>query len=90
MAEDLNPTEVAKAISRMVNVGSKDNLALLAELLVNDHRTLQQGIMRDLIVPLLKLWSEDFEAGRFDARNEATVKFAHQVISLPEMAFPFI
>lgn len=92
MSDTQNPTEVAKAISRLTNVGSQNDMAILAELLASDHRTLQQGFMRDLVWPLLKLWADDYTSGRYDARNEATVRLAHQIVATfkTDAAFPFI
>jgi hypothetical protein len=85
------PTQVAADISRLANSFSEDDLNLVAELLVNEHRTLQQNIMRGLVWPLLVAWSEDFDADRYDARNEATVKLAHDIMtSVPRAALPTI
>lgn len=92
MSDQVNPTAVAKDISRLTNVGANNDMAVLAELLLNDHRTLQQGFMRDLIWPVLKGWAEDYESGRYDLRNEATVSLAHQIVATfkDEAHFPFI
>ena len=60
--------------------------------LTNTHRSLQQSTMRS-IFSLLMRWAEDEEVGKFDARNEATVKFCSKIKKLAEgenVHFPFI
>lgn len=91
MSNHPNAVETAKAISHLVNV-SDGSLPVLAEVLANDHRTLQQGFMRELVWPLLKLWAEDYESGRYDLRNEATTSLAHQIVATfkDDAHFPFI
>ena len=45
-----------------------------------EHRTNQQLIAKNIFA-VLKHWSDAYEAGNYDARNEATVKLAHEVVS---------
>jgi hypothetical protein len=74
--------ELAKAIGRFINRHEdKEAGRAFAETIVySEHRTLQQGIMRTLIVPLLAEWARADEADIFDLRNQATVEFAHDLI----------
>lgn len=94
-ADEAKAKEIAKEISRAVNriSSGRGTLEALAEELSTDHRTLQQGIMAGLVVPLLRLWAADFESGHYDDRNEATVKAAYAAIEWIDKAspgFPFI
>lgn len=64
----------------------------LVEYLLNNHRTLQQNFVRFAASFLVKL-ADQAEGGRFDARNEASVKFATLVRDevMPEVGgFPII
>lgn len=51
----------------------------LKEFVPRMHRTLQQGLMRDFVVPILEVFAEQYENEDFDARNEATCKSAHSM-----------
>jgi hypothetical protein len=71
--------ELANEISRWVNsYASNGQSELLVEEVMRDHRTLQQRVMGDIVVPLLTAWADTYEAGEYhyDLRNEATCKFA--------------
>lgn len=87
---------LAKEIHRLNNQMSSSDpaLALLADELINDHRTLQQGLMRSLIVPMLRQWAQDFENHHYDLRNEATVRAASLMVKAMDAGklqhFPFI
>lgn len=76
--ELLTGKEIAKLVSKVANSMSTgdERLMELANELTRDHRTLQQGIMRNLVMPMLRQWASDFEEGHYDDRNEATVKAA--------------
>lgn len=85
------PKSVARDIHTFTNSFSTDKVEELARELANDHRTLQQSLMRGLVWPLLKSWAEDYESGHYDLRNEATVKLAHDIVtSQPEVHFPWV
>ena len=51
------------------------------------HKTLQQSIVRTIIVPILERLAEDYEKGCYDDRNEASVRFAKQSQLLPLNAY---
>lgn len=94
---DPEVSAAAKAVSKLANNMSsdKEDLNELANLLTGDHRTLQQGIMRNLVMPMLRNWAEDFKSGRYDARNEGTVRAAAVMVKAlddePAVGyFPFI
>jgi len=56
-----------------------------------DHRTLQQTFTM-LCVAWFKALAEDYDNGRFDARNEASCKLAKLISDLgpDKLALPFI
>jgi hypothetical protein len=61
------------------------------ELTCRTHRTLQQGVMRDLIINLIKAWAEMGDEGRHDLRNEATVKLCQKILpAVEEEYFPYV
>lgn len=69
-----NDTEIARDLLDMVNNMSYSSNEFVDEVLMS-HRTLQQNTFR-LVVDLLKAWEAVGDVGRFDARNEHTVKSA--------------
>ena len=56
------------------------------------HKTLQQSIVRTIIVPILERLAEDYEKGCYDDRNEASARFAKQIkdSGVLDSGFPFI
>ena len=57
------------------------------------HRTLQQGFMRSVVVPILVDLSAQYEAGRYDGRNEATCKLAFELlkgVSEDDLYLPYV
>lgn len=79
-------TEQVKSLARLIHsisnqMSSSDPmLQALATELLNDHRTLQQGLMRDLVMPMLRQWAQDYTENRYDLRNQATVKAAYDAV----------
>lgn len=66
--------EVAKEVVDMVNNMTFSSTAFVDEVM-RSHRTLQQNVFR-LFTDLLKEWSNMEAEGRYDLRNERTVKSA--------------
>ena len=73
-----------------------DNITLLDDLrvasteaildvVVTEHRTHQQLLAKNIFA-IVKHWSDAYEAGNYDARNEATVKLAHKMVSGTELS----
>lgn len=92
-AVDPETKDLAKDLSRAVNMFDPKPARDLAELVSRDHRTLQQNVMRDFVMPLLRLWAEDAGEGRYDARNEGTVKAAELMVAAfdeSSISFPMI
>lgn len=71
--------EMATAISNFVNRhGNYSNLMHLAELMVNDHPTLQQAKMRLFVAFVREMAKRPYVE---DARNEASVKLAQGLVT---------
>ena len=73
-----------------------DNITLLDDLrvasteaildvVVTEHKTNQQLLAKNIFA-IVKHWSDAYEAGNYDARNEATVKLAHEMVSGTELS----
>ena len=63
----------------------------LEEVLREEHRTLQQGFFRHVIVPSIKIFAKKQDEGMFDLRNEASVETAKKMMPIIEKAaLPFI
>ena len=52
----------------------------IVNVVAREHRTHQQLLAKNIFA-ILKNWSDDYERGNFDARNEATVKLANEMVS---------
>ena len=79
--------ELADALSRFVNPMSHNN-QIAAVAITNLHRTLQQNVMR-LFMECCGEWAKQEQAGRYDLRNEATVKLAAKIVKLNE-GLPYV
>jgi hypothetical protein len=83
--------KLAEEVMRMVNsMGDTEDKKAFVLGIYQSHNTLQQGFIRELIMPLLKMMGESTWV---DARNQAAHDFAKWVIdNLPEdkSYFPFI
>ena len=77
--------QTARAVSDFVNrAGHRDGKALAWEM-ARDHRTLVQ-LKASVFMTFFRLLAEDFEAGRFDARNEAACQRAAVMVKALEEA----
>ena len=59
-----------------------------------EHRTNQQLLAKNIFA-IVKHWSEAYEIGNYDARNEDTVKLAHMMVSgcgrgVDDVCLPYI
>jgi len=73
---------LGEELGRFVNImgGDEQMMMEFAQKVVHGtHRTLQQNIMR-VFIECIKLWAEDYKAGRYDLRNEATCKLAAEIV----------
>lgn len=69
----------ADNLSKIVNCGTQDDLKMLAELMLKDHRTLIQ-YKSDLFCKFYELLNEHYQEGWFDDRNRHACKVAEMVI----------
>ena len=68
---------VGAELYRLVNVlGSGEEIKPIVERFLHEHRTIQQGLMRHLVFPLIEGWAAKKDLGDFDLRNQATVETA--------------
>lgn len=74
----MDAKEFAEIFSRFINNFSVD-IDGVVEKLSRDHRTLQQGITRFCVAWLEKM-AEHHESGRYDLRNEASVKLGKEFV----------
>lgn len=72
--------DVANDVFHFLNVmGNSDVPELVYQLTWKQHRTIQQTLFRDLIVPIIKEFAQMADEGRYDARNEGTVRAARRL-----------
>jgi hypothetical protein len=83
--------ELFAHLSNSVNSGTR--MYEVAMLMGSDHRTLQQSLVREFIVPFLLLLAQDYRENRYDARNEKSCELAlkiDQAVNLDSYPLPFI
>lgn len=77
--ERMNGKEVARAFGDYVN-----NFSLKKEDFVNgvmsEHKTLQQSIF-GVMLECIFAWSEQYENGRYDLRNEDTCRLSNEIVN---------
>ena len=88
-----NPQGFAELVSDVLNVmGNRQFIKDFTEVICHrTHRTLQQGVM-GVATSLIAQWAEDFKAGNYDGRNEATCKLCNKIMEshAEDMWLPFI
>jgi len=62
-----------------INIMGNDFAEVLKEKIPHMHRTLQQGLMRDIVKPIIEVFAELWENGEIDPRNEATCEAASKL-----------
>ena len=68
-------SEIVDAICR-----SRCSFEELADAMLKEHRTRQQ-MFAGFLVAAISRWAECHDAGKFDLRNEATCKLAHEIVT---------
>lgn len=70
----------------------KDVQHRVVSYLENEHRTLQQAFMRNVIAPVIVHFAKQGELGYYDLRNEATVNTCKELKKVLDknLGFPFI
>jgi len=63
--------------------------AVLIDAISREHRTHQQ-LIAVFVLELLQHWSNEYEAGNYDLRNEATCGMAHDVMRDRSTHLPYI
>ena len=83
-----DPKQMAEALASFVNnYGCQEKE--FAKVLSNQHRTLQQSIVRLFVTYLAELKRQG-DQGYFDLRNEDAVRFAQQVFEKIETGMRFV
>jgi len=59
------------------------NTEAIVRVVASEHPTNQQ-LLAETIFAIVKHWSDAYEAGNYDLRNEATVNMAHEMVSVSD------
>lgn len=83
-------SEMAKLLSVFCNSFTVDVKGFVAQIM-NEHRTLQQTVF-GLMMATIKEWAKEADTGRYDLRNEATVKMSKKIMDAlgDDTYIPFI
>lgn len=87
MEDEQEAKKFAEAIASVASrLGGRDLRKKTIEILLNEHRTIQQNTMRFFME-----FVEAMANQSYDGRNEASVKLSKQIIDkCPNRALPFI
>lgn len=96
-----NGMKAVQAIERSVNcMGDGEDAKIVVNGMANLHRTLNQTLTGNIILPFIRRMATDYEAHNYDARNEAAckmckvmwdaVKEKHNLTDGDNCALPFI
>ena len=67
----MNGKEIGQEITHCFNfLNTEEDACDLVNVLINEHRTIQQKITGDVIIRFVKSMSKNFRDGNYDARNE--------------------
>lgn len=78
--EEVRARELARMMLTLVNnYGHDEAIRAFSDEVRKGHRTLQQTLFKAIVVLLLD-WSEDCASGRYDGRNEFTVKTSEKLV----------
>jgi hypothetical protein len=84
--------EVLEGIEKIRGLSNAREIAVFTDTVRSQHRTHQQNLMR-MFMGMIKVWADEYDRGRYDARNEETCEFARKIQNLVEdnrTYFPFI
>lgn len=70
--------KAAESFTDYINTTSPNECKEFATAITRQHRTLQQGSFRAMVA-CIKEWSDMYESGWYDLRNEDTVKACHDL-----------
>jgi hypothetical protein len=73
-------TVLEKALTDLTRMGDIAEGEAVGRAFAILHRTHQQDFLRNVILPILKRLDDDFDTGNFDARNEASCRFARYAL----------
>lgn len=74
--------DAERAIFKVVNVMNPQGGHELAWRLAQEHRTLQQTLMRDVILPFVWHMADAYDEDRWDARNEGACLLAKRIATM--------
>lgn len=80
----------AGSIERLVNGGGKEYRVELVNKLGSMHRTLQQSVIGDIVIPLVRDMASRLKNGNFDGRNEYAVKACDAMLEGLAEKFPYV
>lgn len=81
MSRETKGKEVAEVLSDFVNSAFQNERKQFVETIVRDHRALQEEVFK-LFLETCEAWSEMYKEGRYDPRNEFTVKTAYKIVEM--------
>lgn len=71
----MNGNEIGKELTRCFNsFNTEEDACGLVDVLISEHRTIQQKITGDVIIRFVKMMAHKFDQNLFDVRNEYACK----------------
>ena len=84
--EEAEAKEFTETVSQFMNTMNKGRTKKAIELMLRDHPTLQQGMIRFIMLYIQGMSEKE----RFDGRNEASVTLAKKIMEIEDRFLPFI
>lgn len=85
----MNGCELGEELGRCFNsFNTEEDACGLVNVLINEHRTIQQKITGDVIIRFVKSMSKKFMDGYYDARNEYACLACHTMWEALKNKFP--
>jgi len=87
--------EAIAALMHSLNVmgGEKEKTVDMLDVFRMEHRTMQQSLMRVVVIPLLQHYAAQYRMGRTDGRNLASAKLAAKMLDAvteDDLYIPFV
>jgi len=71
---------LANDLAGIVNGGNEDVYNCFVAQINCKHRTLQQSLMRNIIIPMINQWANNMKKGWYDLRNQSTCELSEIIV----------
>ena len=80
----------ARSLERLVNGGGEDNRNILINRLCSMHRTLQQKLIGEIVIPIVRTMAGRMQEQSYDERNRCACEACAAMLDGLAAKFPYI